>query len=269
MAIVHTENWLKELYAPSKEVKGIPPFFQLMRYFPDWSKEEWLLFLINQGMLPLREGSRENLHQWHESGPEKGVTETLTRLKKTFMGPDVDVFLFPLNMYDDRLLNVMNGKTGISFPEFILLFFQKNITLKEKQALLLHEYHHASRLHHHENNEETVTLLESMVMEGMAEWEVNRLLGEKYVSRWMRLYSDEFLLSWWNKKVKGRKDMKGREHHLPYMYGGRFGFPQWLGYSIGYRMVESYMEKKKRQRPIDLLKTPASVIYESSCFYSK
>lgn len=106
-------------------------------------------------------------------------------------------------------------------------------------------------------------------MEGMAEWEVKRHLGNRFISKWMKLYSDEILLDWWKSKVKGRKNVKGRQYHIPYIYGGRLGFPRWLGYGIGYRMIESYMEnQKKNLKPIDLLKTPSRVIYENSLFYS-
>ncbi|MDQ0255410.1 uncharacterized protein YjaZ [Evansella vedderi] len=269
MAIIPTKVWVEELFDQLENQRGKLPSFQpLMKHFPNWSTEEWLHFLYNQGMMPIVDETEGNWQNWQKNDPIKGMKELYSKLVETFQGPDVDIFLFPFNHIDKSRLKIMNGRNGISFPTFILLFFHEKLTVFEKQALLLHEYHHVCRLHHQKKDVETVTLLESIIMEGLAEWEVKRLLGEQYVSPWMKKHTKESLLSWWGKKIRVRKDVKGRKQHIPFIYGGTHGYPLWLGYGLGFLMVESYLEKYKDNPPppIKLLKTPPNEILKGSIF---
>ncbi|MFA9555820.1 DUF2268 domain-containing protein [Evansella sp. AB-rgal1] len=271
MPIIQTRVWLKHLFegVSNRGLKKIPPFQRLMSHYPKWEKEEWLPFLYQQGMLPIITSTKDEWDSWQKNYPSKGLVSFYEKIKTDFQGPDVDVFIFPINSHNENLEKVLKGKNGISFPDFILLFFHEDVSLSNRKALLLHEYHHACRLYYQKNDEKSVTLLESMLMEGLAEWEVKRNLGERYVTPWMTIYKKDFILTWWKRTLKERMDVRGRKNHLPYLFGGIQGFPKWLGYATGYEIVSSYMEKFPNKTTIELLKIPAKDIYLNSKFYEQ
>ncbi|SDZ00921.1 Uncharacterized protein YjaZ [Evansella caseinilytica] len=271
MSLIQTRAWLKRLYGQCTEegVSKAPKFARLMKHQPEWSSDEWLLFLYRQGMLPVKKSTEETWTAWQQSSPSRDLKELEQKLKARFEGPDPEIYLFPLDIDNHLLMEVMNGKNGITYPGYVLLFFKQDIPPKEKQALFLHEYHHVCRLHHQRQDGKSATLLEAMIMEGLAEYEVKRMLGREFVSKWMTLYPDQTLLNYWQKGIDVRKNIKGRHNHLPFLFGGSRGYPKWLGYSIGYRMVESYLEKIGSCDPIQLLKTAPETILKHSLFSAR
>ncbi|MDG5789146.1 DUF2268 domain-containing putative Zn-dependent protease [Evansella sp. AB-P1] len=268
MPFINTRVWLKHLFdkVEGGRLMDVPPFNKMMHHFPEWTEEEWLHFLYRQGMLHVNLETKEQWIRWQKKGQSKGVQEYFEELQLEFKGPDVDIFLFPIDWNNNWLMKGMKGKNGITFPEFILLFIKDKLPIKEKKALLLHEYHHACRLFHQDVNEKNVTLLESIIMEGLAEWEVEKRLGNNYVAPWMTLYSEELLINWWKRGIGDRKMLQGRKKHVPYLYGGTNGYPKWIGYSIGFHMVKSYMANYKKISSLQLLKTEPTVIFQNSCF---
>lgn len=274
MPIIDTTAWLKYIYNEKgfhRKENKIPPFNRLMNHYPSWEKMKWLQLLVENGMPPASIKGKTMWEKWAKRDFAHNVLTTLfMELKESFVGPDVDVFPFPMNEDHHDLMEIMNKKNGLSFKSLILLFFHESLKKEEIEALLIHEYHHAARLYHRRKNEMTVSLLESIVMEGLAEFEVERRLGKEFVSPWMGLYKEEELLQWWHRSIKNKRSLKGRSRQLPYIYGGKYGIPQWLGYSLGYSLVHSYIKKETAPpSPSSLLKTPSEKIYEGSIFYEK
>lgn len=276
MSIIKSDYWLNHMYDENNLFRNknkLPPFQRLMNHFPSWEMEDIFQLLLHNGLLPPSKYAKRRLESWRQCEPYKGLSSLLNVLKTELEGPSIDVFSFPLNSENKFLMTKMNGKNGLSFPTVILLFFHETVRLNEKKALLIHEYHHTCRLHYQKVDEQTVTLLESIVMEGLAEIEVKRRLGEKCVSPWMELYDTDFLLSWWERTLENKRNLKGRKSHIRYLYGGVYGIPRWLGYSVGYKMVSSYIETCKNEgkdhSSIGLLKTSAEDIYMKSLFCKK
>ncbi|ADU31166.1 DUF2268 domain-containing protein [Evansella cellulosilytica] len=271
MPIIPSRIWIRHLFNEMTEtgLKRIPRFQALMKHKQDWKKDEWLLFLYQQGMMPIHRQTKTLCENWMRGEPNKGLRKQYDMLIEKFAGPDVDIFAFPINTENEALMNVMEGKNGITFPNFIILFFQEGTSIKEKQALLTHEYHHACRLYHQNNDEKSVTLLESFIMEGLAEWEVKKIVGEKYVSPWMTRYTRDELLAWWKRGIKEKRNIRGRENHHQYLYGGFRGYPKWLGYCLGYRMVESFIENHGEVPAKKLIKINPETICNESIFSNK
>ena len=57
--------------------------------------------------------------------------------------------------------------------------------------MLIHEYHHVCRLHHLKKDQKEYTLLDTMIMEGLAERTVGKYLGTKYLANWTKLYQED------------------------------------------------------------------------------
>ncbi|MBU9713264.1 DUF2268 domain-containing protein [Evansella tamaricis] len=268
MGLINSSVWLKRLYEVSAESEplNVIKFSKLMEHFPDWSKEEWLHYLYTQGMLPISKDTQDIWRKWQSNNPVLGLSKIFQQCKEYLKGPDVDIFLFPINENSHWLMEGMGGKNGITFPNVMFLFFHGEVTQKEKQALMIHEYHHICRLHHHGHTEDSVSLLESIVMEGLAEWEVKKQIGSEYLAPWVKLYSNEFLWKWWERVIQEKITLRGRKRHTAYMYGGKYGFPKWLGYNIGFRMVESFAEKNDNLNSLELVQMPAEKILHESFF---
>ena len=271
MGVIDTRKWIDEIYFPENNSRNKFTNViekQLMKHLKKLKREEWLGFLYQQGMLPIDERTVNDWKEWAENCLYEEISDKFAMLQELFDGPDVDVFLFPINDENSKLMETMRGKNGVTFPGLILLFFHAELDIKEIYALLIHEYHHACRLNYQKYTEDTIPLLESIVMEGLAEWEVNRLMGESYVTPWMTLYDDALLLNWWKQKIDIKQKLLGRKSQLIYLYGGKFGYPNWLGYTIGYRMVESSLENSADiLHPKQLLRKKSEEILRESVFY--
>ena len=70
----------------------------------------------------------------------------------------------------------------------IFLFVCGRNSLEELKALLAHEYHHICRLHQIETKETEYTLLDTMIMEGLAEQAVTERYTEKIMPRGRRTF---------------------------------------------------------------------------------
>ncbi|MBU9721797.1 MULTISPECIES: DUF2268 domain-containing protein [Bacillaceae] len=267
MPLINIEEYINLLM--NKTGRGIPYTSSKMSLFSKWNPDEMISFLYSQGMLPI-EGFKVKWSDWVEelkASKFSFLDKEYGGLRKLYKGPDVDVFLFPINICNGSLMEEMNGKNGVSFNDGIALFFHKDISLKELQALFTHEYHHVCWLYFHQKDEESVTLLDSLIMEGLAEWEASARNGHDYYAPWTNLYSDKVLNEWWIRTIKNKRFITGRSNQFSYMYGGKFGLPKWIGYNIGLKMVESFMEKNKTLLPYDLLQLSSEEIYQGSVFH--
>lgn len=221
------------------------------------TQDDWLAFLIDQGMLPISTMTKTGWIKWRRRLNMTEHTSFIKKLKDDFSGPDIDLYIFPLNRSHKKIMNDLDGKNGCSFQTYVLLFWKDDLTLIKQKALLLHEYHHIARLHHQGVNERTISLLESMIMEGLAEWEVQKRLGDDYLAPWTTLYGEEEILQWWNRLYKGNLQMTGRTFHYPFLYGEMKGIPPLMGYQIGYFLVSQFMKKNPDHDSLKILKTPA------------
>ena len=148
-------------------------------------------------------------------------------------GPDIPIYIFPVNRYFP--------KNGIAYPKGICLFISNKITKKELQALLTHEYHHMCR---RALMSELPTLMDSLMMEGLAEDAVENLFGVKYLSPWTKNYSLEELQNFWESHFIKVLNEKGLHLHLPFLFGNKpMNLPPWIGYCMGYQIVQSYKER--------------------------
>lgn len=257
MNVYDSSSWVIRHYYYQMSIED--SFKRLFKQDLKKNKDEWFAFLIDQGMIPISEVKRKDWLKWRRKLNVIEHTRFIKNLKDAFSGPDIDLYLFPLNRSHTKIMNDLGGKNGCSFQTYILLFWVDDLALIKQKALLLHEYHHIARLHHQKVNEETITLLESMIMEGLAEWEVQKRMGKDHLAPWTSLYKEEEIKEWWNRLYKRNLQLTGRTFHYPYLYGDIDGIPPLMGYQVGYYLVKQYMNMNKNSYVDSLaaLKTPA------------
>ncbi len=108
------------------------------------------------------------------------------------------------------------------------------------KALFTHEYHHVCRLHLLHPLETNLSLLDSIILEGTAEYTVRKLYGDSYGNKNIQMLEDEMLFYLYQKWIQPYQNHASTEliaHQL--MYGGK-QVPLLLGYIIGYSIVCKY-----------------------------
>lgn len=167
---------------------------------------------------------------------------TLFRMyQKKWNGPDIPIYIFPIGS-GGGLFNSPQTKSGVSFPDKLFLFLSDLKDQKEIEALFIHEYHHICRLNSQNKPIEEYTLLDSIIMEGLAEDTVHEILGSSYVASWSRLQSKEKFQQYWNKYLEKNLTLKkGTPKHDQILFGKGL-LPNMLGYTCGYHIVRQYRE---------------------------
>jgi uncharacterized protein YjaZ len=164
----------------------------------------------------------------------------LDRYQRKWQGPDVPVYIFPIN---ERKNNKLNGKSGVSFQNSMFLFLSPLQDEKELEALVVHEYHHVCRLNRLVKPISDYTLLDSIVMEGFAEHIVTKYCGREYNMKCLSDYTNEELDFYWKKHFKMNIQTNRMEPlHDALLFGiGRY--PPLLGYAVGYWLIECISKK--------------------------
>ncbi|MBB6453755.1 uncharacterized protein YjaZ [Salirhabdus euzebyi] len=277
MGIIATNHWLRS-YVNQNEKEPMrhhhPLDIQkkslcdpLTPYFTDAEPEEIQQHLLNFGLFVPDREDENIINNICEGDYWKIAKKEFSHLQKEWDGPDVPVFIFPSNYRNRQLHRDFNGLAGLGFKDKLFLFITENTSLKELTAILHHEYNHVCRLHHQGVNHKN-TLLDAMILEGLAEKSVEERFGKESMAKWTSIYDDDFAKKYWGRLLKQHLAVKKNDPlHDQIMYGGG-PFPKWIGYNVGFRIVSSYLEIEGSSVK-DILKTPSSTILDGSSFVNQ
>ena len=238
MGIIRTDKWLEDDFGrPIKICERLKP------YFNGESPHEIYSLLLNFGMYRPSGNSNKNLNNMVDNKAWSLVQRLFQKYKDKWSGPDVPIFLFPLGQSGGFFMRQKEEKkAGVSFPDKMFLFLSDLKDPREIEALLIHEYHHVCRLQALNKKMEDYTLLDSIVIEGLAEYTVLKNCGKEYLANWVRMYTDKELSIFWDKFIKEQLTKKKDERvHDQLLYGGG-RIPKLLGYAAGYNIVGKFYE---------------------------
>ncbi|WP_059173012.1 DUF2268 domain-containing protein [Bacillus sp. FJAT-27445] len=235
MAIVPTDEWLKEnWHRPEMICKQLEPFFQNGK--PQAIYDELLSF----GMYRPSSMSGKEIEMLLESGAWEKTEQLFKKYQAKWKGPEVPVFIFPAAKKKAFFRKAAAQKSGVSYPDKLFLFLPIIEDPKELEALLVHEYHHVCRINTIEKEVRENTLLESMIMEGLAEYAVYHECGEEYLAEWCSLYEERELMHFFKVLLQDNLDKKRTDKvHDRLLFGGN-GIPRLLGYCYGYYLVKKH-----------------------------
>ena len=180
-------------------------------------------------------------------------------LRRKWKGPSVPVFIFPSDSHNKVLIREFNGKSGLAYADKLFLFISPQNTETEIRAILAHEYNHVCRLNMFPKREDDCTLLDTIILEGLAEMAVAERFGKDFTSSWTSLYSDRQLAKFWKEFVyPNRNQLKETDIHEEVLFGlGRY--PYMTGYAVGYYVVRNFLRGTNLQS-VDLLTLPSSEV---------
>ena len=237
MGIERTEEWLGSYFFDPLKICS-----QLRTPFKEKSESEIYQYLLSFGMYRPTRMTEEIYHELIKLDIWKRAEKILARYQKMWIGPDVPVYIFP---FGQKRYPISKMQGGVSFKDGMFLFLSSfHKEEKALEALIVHEYHHVCRLNKLRKPIQDYTLLDSIVMEGFAEYAVTKYCGEDYQSNWVSCYNDEELNYYWEKDVKKHlKSTRIDPIHDAILFGkGRY--PHLLGYALGYWLIENAGKKR-------------------------
>lgn len=198
-------------------------------------------------------------------GIESIVRDTLIDLQSRFpSGHNLSVEVFPMDVNDTfgrERLGGVSGWTNWTGTTISLVVYPSNETLSRLISTVVHEYHHHYRIMAMGNGHNQITLMETLIREGLAEHFVAEVLGDLSRAPYSAALSPEDAQSLWTEVYRDRIFLQGENNTNPYQFGGgTSGLPLWAGYSMGYHLVQWYREEHPDLSVSDL------TILNAACF---
>ncbi|WP_338472368.1 DUF2268 domain-containing protein [Niallia sp. XMNu-256] len=238
MKVIRTDYWLQEEYNQPVEmcekVRGL---------FDGAYASEIYDYLLLHGMYSPLTNGKDQIIKLQNNQVWEIVQNEAQDLQRLWNGPDIPIFIFPSDTSNETMKIEFNGKSGLAFKDKLFLFISEENNEAEIRSLLTHEYNHVCRLTYFPKHEGIYTLLDTMILEGLAENTVRERVGEEFLSPWISFYTDKELLHMWeNLIVPNRMILKSNPKHHELLYGSPL-YPKLAGYAVGYFLVKNYIEK--------------------------
>lgn len=255
MPVIQTENWLYKFVDLCEEQSGRGAAYKqseiicgpLVKLFPNVNLEVIHYELQRNGLFQPNEWRtiKNIVKRMEKQKIWDVVKQEYKRLRKLWNGPKVSIYIFPIKNGSAKSGEELPKKNGVAYREALFLFLSGDLTSEEIKALFAHEYNHVCRLDYLSLAPDRIPLKDSLIIEGLGEYAVKELYGEKWLAPWINLYSLEQSREIWIKYFLPSLNITGVKNHQLYLYGkARSRFPKWIGYHIGYQMVSSFQENR-------------------------
>lgn len=255
MSVIKTDAWLLDSWDDPIKICT-----KLEKYFHEVSSDEIYRYLVMHGMYPpfLKNG-RNLIETLKNNGIWKLIQKEEKKLKQLWNGPNIPVFIFPSDPNNEELRMNFNSKSGLAFSDKLFLFVSENNSKDEIRALFTHEYNHVCRLNKFKKKEKDYVLLDTIILEGLAENAVFEQWSDKYTANWTTYYSDEELKEMWKRLILPLNHLpKQHPRHQELLYGTRL-YPKMAGYGVGYYLVKKYVNEQELTSK-ELLQIPSAEI---------
>ncbi|MFC0524896.1 DUF2268 domain-containing protein [Pontibacillus salicampi] len=255
MTVVDTKSWLRNYCKTYQKKASLDNYriqcetlcFPIESYIRDMSAEELHFALLQYGLFHPTEDTQDicdSVHALDQFGIWNALNMEYRHLQKEWRGPSVPVFIFPITLSNQPSCQKPTEKNGVSLEEGIFLFVSPFILKQEVFAVLAHEYNHSCRLFHTQNHRHDMSLLDVILLEGMAEYAVGKRYGSKWNAGWIHMYSDNELQALWTDHYIDHLGIKREEEQLEYMFGGGTrNIPEHAGYAIGFSIITSFLNQ--------------------------
>lgn len=276
LSVIQTQKWLYDFVDQCKK-KSIMDIASVQRevlctplkkVFPKVNPQAMQYELFNHGLFEPYEWFKiETItNELEKQNIWKVVEKEYQNLKTLWNGPEIPIYIFPIKKgmigFGSRM-----SKNGVAYKEALFLFLSTDLTIEEVKAMLAHEYNHVCRINLINIPPEKTPLKDSLIIEGLGEYAVKDLHGEKLLAPWTNLYSFDQAVDLWKRHFLPSLNLKGLKNHYPYLYGQKGSpLPKWIGYSIGYQIVNSYQEKNGPFKNNELYKKSTDTILKGSKF---
>lgn len=276
LSVIQTQHWLYEFVKKCKE-KSIMNYASiqceilcnpLIKTFSNVHPQAMQQELLNHGLFdPLEWFKIETtVKEMEKQNVWKIIEKEFKHLKELWNGPNVPIYIFPIKR-GVGFRKDMHRKNGVAYKEAIFLFLSTDLRKEEIKALLAHEYNHVCRLHFIRFTPEKTPLKESLIIEGLGEFAVKDLYGEKLLAPWTNLYPFDHAIQIWKRHFLPSLYIQGLKNHQIFLYGQKgSSFPKWIGYYIGFQIINTYEKQHGPFENFELYRKSADVLIAGSKF---
>ncbi|MDD4762128.1 MAG: DUF2268 domain-containing putative Zn-dependent protease [Candidatus Pacebacteria bacterium] len=172
---------------------------------------------------------------------EKVIKETIDKCNKKLPIPTKNyIFIFPFLPAENE--NVFKGVVGVAQYSCVFhIFLNPNVwTPKALANSVAHELNHTIFYYNHYNDFENYTLLDEIIMEGLAENFRERIVDLEPSPWVMALTKEEAFLILGS--LESRLFSKDKDLIKDVLFGNE-KYKKWTGYSVGYWLVKEYLNK--------------------------
>ena len=180
-----------------------------------------------------------------DSKIEQVFEQTLLRITRLLPGPEVTVCIFALDPRRTFVREFMHSVTGFcpGSGRIVLYAYSEKDWLQWFPLMLAHEYHHNVWTHHQAHQDksflDTFGLLDNILLEGRADSFAKIVFPDMKSAHTTALSKEQEAEQW--KSMQSFLDDTSDVIHSKYMIGGD-GIPLWTGYTIGFNIVQSYIQ---------------------------
>ena len=215
----------------------------LLPYFNGANTMEIQQHLYQFGLFIPHKNEKDKIVRWLKKDFKSHVQKIYQYLQSKWDGPSPSIFILPSNEENRELSILFNGSSGLSYPDKLFLFLPVDATTKQLAALFIHEYSHVCRLHHLYKENQEMTILDAIILEGIAEVIVRKKLGKDAGNQYIRKLDNDVFERYWNRWIKGKEATKRHDHLHDKIMSGSHSIPKNLGYLLGYHLVNQYAEE--------------------------
>jgi uncharacterized protein YjaZ len=238
MGVVQTYKWFEKDQFNKRDILK-----KLLHYFHFPTVKELYNHLQKNGMADLDDDFKERILLLKEAGVWKELQNEYVKIKKEWNGPEIPIFIFPCVSVKRFLRSQTFHRGGVAFDNGICIFLSPLEGIQQHKAVLIHEYNHVVRLKRLYQNKQ-VTLLDAMILEGLAENAVKEMVGEQYQAPWTTFYSSEKCQLYYKYYLEKHLDITHEEElYQPLLFGLR-SYPNLMGYCVGYDIVNECIKTK-------------------------
>jgi uncharacterized protein YjaZ len=182
-----------------------------------------------------------------ESHVEQVIQEALQKAAEALPGPDTTVCIFAA--YDSQstfVRDYMNGVSGstVGAGKIWLQIYPSGAWRNWIPYAVAHEYHHSVWMNRQGSQLETFDLVDDVLIEGRADSFAHMLYPDTHAP-WTEALTPEQERNQWQVMQK-YLHARSPDTQQKFMFGGLVGgnhVPRWTGYTIGFHIVQSYLQK--------------------------
>jgi uncharacterized protein YjaZ len=252
--VIQTQKWLYKFFRACSEKSEESPYVlqckmlcaPIVKLFPEVNSEELQYELLTHGLFDPEKWAdlKNQVERLERRSIWQIVDQEYRSLKKLWQGPEVAIYIYPLNTVNLNRNEKAPTKNGLAYKGALFLFLTEGLKIEEIKTLLAHEYNHVCRLNFLGLASNKIPLKDSLIIEGFGEFAVKELYGEKWLAPWTDLYSLKESTRIWTKHFIPKLNLLGTKNHQLFLYGkARSPYPRWIGYHIGYQIVDSFNKK--------------------------
>lgn len=184
----------------------------------------------------------ENIHKLASSNIERVVKAALQKSATYLDGPDTTVCIIAADPSNWFIRERMNGVNGWTFGsgKIILQIYPTGEWKDWVPYVTAHEYHHSAWTSRYYTANQPEELIDRIIFEGKAD-SFAHLVYPAVTPPWTDALEAEEEQEQWQ-RILSQQDETNALVKSSYMVGNEDDTPTWTGYTIGYRIVQSYLD---------------------------